>query len=65
VSPPLTEPKQGEVIGQANEPVQDTAPTINNGRKITTGLKETVSASSGRADRGDNGIQANPPMIEQ
>ena len=34
----LTEPNSGE----ANEPTQDEAPTINLGTKITAGLKETV-----------------------
>jgi hypothetical protein len=32
----------GEANSEANEPTQDDAPTINTGRKITVGLKETV-----------------------
>jgi hypothetical protein len=44
----LTEPKSGEVTGQANAPTQDEAPTINTGRKITAGLKQTPLRSDAR-----------------
>ena len=44
----LTEPKSGEAASKANAPTPDEALTMNTGRKITAGLKETPLRSDAR-----------------
>jgi hypothetical protein len=44
----FTEPKSADAASEANAPTQDEAPTINTGRKITAGLKETPLRSDAR-----------------